>query len=111
MFSPISCDCKRFRRHFVPASGRRVAREMGRLNAGIRNSEAFAKTRSRGAIYNIAELVLQTSSAFLNKLAEQKRRRRYSNGGAGKCRWSWEDETSDPRRESKCALCGIQAVP
>jgi hypothetical protein len=29
MFSLISCDCKRFRRHFVPAFGRRVAREMG----------------------------------------------------------------------------------
>jgi hypothetical protein len=29
IFSPISCDCKRFRRHFVPASGCRVAREMG----------------------------------------------------------------------------------
>jgi hypothetical protein len=29
IFSPISRDCKRFRRHFVPASGRRVAREMG----------------------------------------------------------------------------------
>jgi hypothetical protein len=104
MLSSISCDCKRFRSHFVPASGRRVARDMGRLNAGVRNSEAFAKTRSR-------ELALRTCSAFLNKLAEQKRRRRYSNDGAGKCRWSWENETSDPKRESKCALYGIQAVP
>ena len=45
----------------------RVAREMGRLNAGVRNSEAFAKThktRSR-------ELVLRTCSAFLNKLANE----------------------------------------
>jgi hypothetical protein len=29
MFSPISRDCKRFRGHFVPASGRRIARENG----------------------------------------------------------------------------------
>jgi hypothetical protein len=85
----------------------RVARDMGRLNAGVRNSEAFARTRKTRS----RELALRTCSAFLNKLAEQKRRRRYSNGGAGKCRRSWEDETSDPRRESKCALCGIQAVP
>jgi hypothetical protein len=36
--------------------GRRIAREMGRLNAGVRNSEAFVwtrKTRSRRAVYNI----------------------------------------------------------
>jgi hypothetical protein len=74
-------------------SGLRAPRRarMGRLNAWVRNSEAFAatrKTRSR-------ELVLRTCSAFLNKLG--KRRRRYSNGGTGKCSWSWEDETSDPR--------------
>jgi hypothetical protein len=64
VLSPISCDCKRFPRHFVPPSVRRVARDMGRLNAWVRNSEAFAatcKTRSR-------ELVLRTCSAFLNKL-------------------------------------------
>jgi hypothetical protein len=35
MLSPIPCDCKRFRRHFVPASGRGVAREMGGSTLGF----------------------------------------------------------------------------
>ena len=60
MFSPISCDCKRFPRHFVPASGRRVARDMGRLNAGVRNSEAFARTRKTRS----RELVLRDMLGF-----------------------------------------------
>ena len=85
---------------------RRVARDMGRLNAGVRNSEAFARTRKTRS----RELVLRTCSAFLNKLANETPTPLLERG-AGKCRWLWEDETSDPRRESKCALCGIQAVP
>jgi hypothetical protein len=46
---------------------RRVARDMGRLNAGVRNSEAFARTRKTRS----RELVLRTCSAFLNKLANE----------------------------------------
>jgi hypothetical protein len=65
MFSPISCDCKRFPRHFVPASG--AACDMGRLNAGVRNSEAFARTRKTRS----RELALRTCPAFLNKLANE----------------------------------------
>jgi hypothetical protein len=58
-----------------------------------------------------ARIGITNMLGFFEKISERKRRRRYSNRGAGKCRWSWEDETSDARRESKCALCGIQAVP
>jgi hypothetical protein len=65
----------------------------GRLNTGFEILKPFARTRKTRS----RELVLRTCSAFLNKVSERKRRRRYSNGGAGKCRWSWEDETSDPR--------------
>ena len=89
---------------FRPPGPRRARH--GGLNAGVRNSEAFARTRKTRS----RELVLRTCSAFLNKLANETPTPLLERG-AGKCRWLWEDETSDPRRESKCALCGIQAVP
>jgi hypothetical protein len=89
VFSRISGDSNRFWAHFVPASEPRVARKIGRLNAGVRILElGFFEQISR----------IKTPTPLLER-------------GAGKSRWSWEDETSDPRRENKCALCGIQAAP
>jgi hypothetical protein len=76
----------------------------------VRHSEAFAETRSPPCQLRHKLAAIIDRLAFLMKPAKQKRRRRYSNG-AGKSRWSWEEENSNPRRESKCALHEIQAAP
>ena len=64
----------------------------------------------RRANYDTSQRLLSIDS-LSNELAEQKRRRRYSKGGVGERLWSWGEEASDPRRESKCAHREIQAAP
>jgi hypothetical protein len=67
------------------------------------------RARRRANYDKLAAIIDRLAS--LMKPAEQKGRRRYSKGGVGERLWSWEEEASDPRRESKCALHEIQAAP
>ena len=86
----------------TPQAARRVRNR--RPTPEVRNSEAFAETRSspRQLRHKLAAIIDRLR--FFNEPAEQKGRRRYSKGGVGERLWSWGEEASDPRRESKCAL-------